>query len=169
MSRFFLFCLISVSAFSQSGKNTFSLEGVGNGVLYSVNYERLIATRDSSACWSLRIGLGTLNSDYSPGTRFVIPAEVSLIIGTGRNNFELGAGYTALLGNSIYAKDTVVLAVTDYEEAIFFRAGLRRHRIFNSRNCFARFGFTPFLYRDYYDAGRQKFQLWFGLAFGIAF
>ncbi len=91
----FLFC-ISSPAFSQSylpnnsSRNSFYLEVLGNGLLYSINYDRILKEKEKSA-WVGRIGITYAPPpDQGPG----ILAELNLLLGSSNHHFELGAGST---------------------------------------------------------------------------
>ena len=97
-----IICLLTYSSFCQgtSGKrdttikdirkNSIYLEAIGNGVLYSINYERLFP-------FSEYVGL-TTRIGFAFFSFITIPLEISGILGK-KHCFELGAGYTFILND----------------------------------------------------------------------
>jgi hypothetical protein len=76
-------------------RNAVFLELLGNGGLYSVNYERML-----SDTLALRVGFATWNSpalfyEGTPPDRFTtVPVTVSYLLGGGERKLELGGGVT---------------------------------------------------------------------------
>ena len=110
-----IICLLTYSSFCQgtSGKrnttiedirkNSIYVEGLGNGLYYSINYERLFLLGEYAG-FATRIGFATF-----PGG-IIIPLEISGILGK-KHCFEFGAGAT--------------FVSEDQEWCYFFRAGYR--------------------------------------------
>ena len=88
-------CLAQAGA-ARIARNAVYLELLGNGGLYSVNFERILY--DTLA---LRVGFATWNSpaifyDGTPPDRFMtVPVTVSYLLGGGERKLELGGGVTA--------------------------------------------------------------------------
>lgn len=144
-------------------RNAIYVEGLGAGVLYSVNYDRRI-TPD----FSVRVGF----SSWSIGTLLVLgsgelsytsfPVTASYLYGNGASHLELGLGlvpgYVSITGGGIFfGKDVTKTAGTLLGTAI---VGYRLQP--NDGGIFFRIGFTPlFTFR--------KFQPWGGLSIGASF
>ena len=108
MKRIFLlsaFVLLASLSFSQNSddtivempymKNTVYFEALGNGITYSLNYDRILAKHGKFALAG-RIG-GTYNSatnGFVP--EFAFPLEISVLYGRRNHQMEFGAGYTAV-------------------------------------------------------------------------
>lgn len=96
-----LFFLYSV-AFSQKGqslnigKNSFYTEWYGNGIYYSVNYERIYySQKDNRLHFAARLGCSTYPNVYFPHKwLYVLPLEINAIFGKREHKFELGIGHT---------------------------------------------------------------------------
>lgn len=90
-------CLAQADAapVTRVARNAVYLELLGNGGLYSVNYERIL--NDTLA---LRVGFATWNSpaifyDGTPPDRFTtVPVTMSYLLGSGERKIELGGGVT---------------------------------------------------------------------------
>jgi hypothetical protein len=88
--------------FNDMAKNTFFAELGGSGLIYSFNYDRLLAPS-----WSVRGGLSFIgfaagNSSGSAGVGLVtIPLTTSYLfnLGGSASNIELGGGITPLIGS----------------------------------------------------------------------
>ncbi|MEQ1587157.1 MAG: hypothetical protein ABL895_14815 [Cyclobacteriaceae bacterium] len=122
-------------------KNSIYLEAGGNAYAYSINCDRNF---DVSTKFKLvtRIGFGT----YLKDEPYIIPLEVTALIGKQKNFFEFGTGYT-------FADDGFLT----------FRAGYRFER---NRSLF-RVGllYFPFFTTDDTITGMP----WAGLSYGYRF
>ncbi len=128
-------------------RNTFFLELGGNGMFYSLNYDRILLNRDN---WKLS---GRVGAMYLPPlnerNRHMVggPVEISYLRGRGRHFLELGLGGTVIydtyaLSNS-RVNDLAVMAVA--------RIGYRHQK--PEGGFFYKVGFTPLLgalYNEYY-------------------
>jgi hypothetical protein len=159
-------CLAQDSAAPVSRSNALFLELLGNGGVYSVNYERM---------WNdhlgLRIGYGIWNSPIlfegtAPDQYQTVPVSVSYLLGSGERKLEFGGGVT--LGRGTFDRD-------QYDRRDFsFRSltaivGYRSHP--PGRGYLFRAGVTPFYSFDdgdeaYPDPG---FTLSAGVSFGYRF
>src|SRR5438105_4455496 len=102
ISCFIVFLFIAKNLFSQRGvdtlpfrKNQVYVEGLGNGVPYSLNYERQIGV-DKKGFTAIRIGFSKINdgTDYE----CLFPLLVTHISHrSGGNNFEFGGGFGLLI------------------------------------------------------------------------
>ena len=97
MKYLLLFCLFlltfSQKGFAQSsGYNSVYLELGGNGIIGSLNYERLIPVGDYFA-FAGRVG-GLYLPDRNENYGYMFPAEVSMLLGKNALKFEAGFGYT---------------------------------------------------------------------------
>ena len=73
-----------------SAKSTIFFEGLGNGILYTINYDRMM-----SDTWSARVGLMSLSDtdDFGDTTSLkLVPIMANKLKGAGNHKLELGAG-----------------------------------------------------------------------------
>jgi hypothetical protein len=159
-------CLAQAGA-AQSARNAVYLELLGNGGLYSVNFERIL--NDTLA---LRVGFATWNSpaifyDGTPPDRFTtVPVTVSYLLGGGERKLELGGGVT-------FGRETRDRFSSDKKSSSFSNlTGVIGYRSQPpGRGYLFRAGVTPFYSFDqgedaYPDPG---FTLSAGVSFGYRF
>ena len=90
-----IICLLTYSSYCQdTRKNSIYVEALGNGILYSINYERLFPLGEYVGLIT-RIGFAY---DFEFFSSITIPLEISGILGK-KHCFELGAGYTFILND----------------------------------------------------------------------
>jgi len=144
--------------FPQSNPNSIYLEFLGNGMLYSINYDRMVAYNFGG-----KIGLSYLSFHkglYFEGIKTVIfPISVNYFIGEGSSKLELGAGIT--LVNGTYNSWQL-----DHSWGI----------VFNFLNIGFRYQPTNggFMFRIFYSPmyvsfGSGGYHHWGGLSFGQSF
>lgn len=95
MKRFFFLLIISLVAKSldaQIAKNTVYLELLGNGALYSINYDRILLDAEKFKI-SSSIGYGSYRNENFEG----IPFEVNFLFGH-KHYFEIGTGISYIKG-----------------------------------------------------------------------
>jgi hypothetical protein len=115
-------CLMSISSYCQTPgvkqdsvvkdirKNSIFFELGGNGLLYSVNYERLIDIAEDLVI-GLRIGYSYCNMSFAIMEKYsIVPLEINLISGK-KHCFELGCGLTV-------SKRTIGKAAGSYSEPV---------------------------------------------------
>lgn len=85
---FFLFC----SNLQAQTKNAFFVELLGNGLLFSANYDIRIS---SDGKWGARAGIGYIGS-IDDGGVITIPIMANHLLGKDGKYFEVGAGITYL-------------------------------------------------------------------------
>ena len=151
-----LVIVLSDSAFSQSKPNSFYLELVGSGGLYSINYDRLFTEN-----FGLRIGFMYFDTEwllfFSDVEMFLFPTTLNYLVGTGKHKFELGAGPVFVFGNvSFFGSDPVSGSGVGWTGTIGYRYQQ------NDGGFMWRIGFTPFL------AGGELFPSG-GISFGFSF
>ncbi len=118
-----------------SKKNAVYLELLGQGLFYSVNYDRILLVGNKLAL-SGRVGLS-----YYPITSFfdahtiAIPIEFNLLVGNGLTYFEFGLGGTYMQG----------LDKPNFSKSFFasLRLGYRYQK--DEGGLMFRIGFTPLL------------------------
>lgn len=120
-------------------RNTFFLELGGNGMFYSLNYDRILLNRES---WKLA---GRVGAMYVPplggGNRQMVggPVEISYLRGRGKHFLELGLGATVVYDtyrvSSYRIRDLAMMAVA--------RIGYRYQK--PEGGFFYKVGFTPML------------------------
>jgi hypothetical protein len=155
------------SDFTQSSRNNFFFELLGNGGLYSINYERFVVDDVTS-----RIGVGVWNDPTSSGGKtslVTIPVLTSGLIGSRKSKLEIGVGFlvgrqkfTSSFGRSLnwtapIADGTGVVGYRyqPFEQGFVFRAGISCFYVFNGDRRF------PYNY--------NRFSIMPGLSFGATF
>ncbi|HQF42505.1 MAG TPA: hypothetical protein PK073_06290 [Ignavibacteriaceae bacterium] len=135
-------------------KNQLYFELGGNGIIYSLNYERLL-----TESLTLRAGIGiTPGMIFVEGTFIHIPLTVSYLIGGARSKFETGLGAVYLSGS-----DIKVFGLQAGELSAVALTGIIGYR-YTSRGGFVlRVLFTPF----YNSSAESKFFLSGGISFGF--
>ena len=151
-----LLTTVLVRAQSDLPKNHIFAEVLGNGLLYSVNYERYITEN-----LTLRAGISDWHID-SDGDMIsindhvtVFPFAVNWILGETENKTELGVGFNLFYGKDIDDGDeyssvlpTCIIGYRyQYKNGWIFRAAL-----------------TPF-----YMPKVESIMPWFGFSYGIRF
>ncbi len=134
-----------------SQTNSFQFEGLGNGILYSFNYEHVHPLKTNAI--SFRLGAG-----YTPfdGSNFItIPGSLNYIIGRGPHKLELGVG-------GVYY-DGKLYIIGDYEYHSSFGAFTNVYYRYDhpDKRMIFRIGLNP-LVSDELTAA-----LWFGVGFGV--
>lgn len=139
-----MFCTLSYgqSDFSETTRNNAYVEILGNGGIYSVNYERIVVEH-----FALRLGFGvakTVNlffSDTNDKTTIIaVPVLGSLLFGERKSKLELGAGF-------LFGHKNVKSASGNSKtgSAIFDLTGVVGYRYQPSSGGFLfRIGITPF-------------------------
>lgn len=161
-----LFSVYSIQAQEEYAKNGVYLEILGNGGVYSINYERFV-----SKDISIRAGFGSYSGESLWSAEEVsittFPLMANYFYGQGRNRLELGAGI--LLGS----KKVENQFDEDFQStSIFNLTGVVGYRYQKPQGGFIfRAGLTPFLALSggedaYPDKG---FSLSGGVSFGYSF
>ena len=111
-------CLLSMNAQGQAPeapepkKNSIYLEGLGNGIFYSLNYDHLFSMKKHPMLGvGIRIGISYGTYEYFIGSSALttLPAEAYFSYGR-KNCLELGAGFTTIFeGKYPYGLPTVRL------------------------------------------------------------
>jgi hypothetical protein len=176
MKRFFgLVCLVIALAtgslaaqernYETMKKNTVFAEALGNGGLYSLNYERLL---DDD--WSLRVGLSYLGFSGSDGLGtsvsvgvITVPITSSYLINLGGSSsyIELGGGVVPFIATATATGVSGFGGATGTTVAGTLIAGYRLQPAAGGFNF--RAGFTPL----YVIGG--NFVVWGGLGLGFTF
>lgn len=132
----FLFLFIhGNSQDAKYSKNSLFIEFLGNGGLYSINYER-----DLTSNLLCRLGIGNWSSSlYGSETSVTsIPFLVSYITGNKRSHFELGGGFLAGRFTD-YSGSASILDITGFLGYRYQTTG---------KGFLFRIGLTPFLTLD---------------------
>ena len=132
--------------------NVISVEILGSGGIYSLNYERFILNIKDTHVLSLRGGFSYVPVN-SPTVDNVVtlPVTLSYFIGRGKIKGEIGGGITA----HIVDKNDGL----EYQITPAFIAGCRI--IQPGSGSSVRIAFTPLKFKD--------FMFWFGIALGRSF
>jgi len=147
-------------------KNTFYLELVGNGVLYSLNYDRILVDQQN---WQVSGRIGGMyipGLDYNKRQMIGLPLEVSYLRGRNKHYLEVGLGFTTTYGTyrlgESRIKDLALMGVA--------RVGYRHQK--REGGLFYKVGFTPVygvVYNsrsEYKSVGDKFMSPLFGLAIG---
>ena len=136
--------------------NHLNLELGGNGLIYSLNYERLL-----SESFTLRGGIGvTPGLILVEGTFFHIPVTVSYLAGGERSKFEIGLGATYFGGT-----DAEIFGLEAGDVSLVFVTGIIGYRYTSSTGFVFRIFFSP-LYSSDTDPNLITSG---GLSFGFTF
>lgn len=151
--------------------NAVYLELLGNGILYSINYDRLLTTHRNLKI-SGRVGFSYFNIDLfdeMKGTS--IPIEFLGWNGKNKGHFEFGVG---LCSQFVEVNDVSILGPTQRTSSNgYYLTGRVGYRLQKPDGGFLfRVGFVPMILiaeRSSGDVDRTKFVPWFGLSFGYSF
>jgi len=121
-------------------RNTIFVELLGNGGIYSLNYDRILISKEK---WKLagRAGVSYFNFFDDFNTQFyAIPLEVSHLLGKGNHFLETGLGFTPL-----YKTSEGIGEININQETLFListaRLGYRYQR--KDGGFFFKAGWTP--------------------------
>jgi len=135
-------------------QNQLYLELGGNGLIYSINYERLLSEN-----FILRGGFGiTPGIIFVEGTFIHIPFTASYLIGSTTSKLELGLGATYFAG-----EDTELFGLDAGDQSLIILTGIVGYRYTSPGGFVLRVLFTP-LYNSEEDS---YFYPSFGLSFGF--
>jgi len=104
MKKQLLFSFIIMMAFlfkpefgQAQNKNAFYVEGLGNGLLFSFNYD----TRFSAdSPWGARVGFGYIGDVGGGGGIITVPVMVNHLLGKDGKYFEVGGGIVYVAGDA---------------------------------------------------------------------
>ncbi len=166
--RFFVILFYANLSFGQGdssikksaiAKNTIFVEGLGNGGLYSLNFDRIVLIKNSMKL-SGRIGLSYY---IKLKNLFTYPLEVNLMYGK-KGHIEVGIAYTPVF--TLYKKDLLKL----YDVYAF--SGIRigyRYQVLDG-GLFFRLGFIPYIHFPKFMNSRKEYPIvWMGLSVGYTF
>jgi hypothetical protein len=135
-------------------QNQLYLELAGNGLIYSINYERFL-----SEDFTIRGGFGiTPGLIFVEGTFIHIPVTASYLIGSKTSKLELGLGATYFAG-----EDTEIFGLDAGDQSLIILTGIVGYRYTSPGGFVFRVLFTP-LYNSEEDS---YFYPSFGLSFGF--
>ena len=138
-------------------RNQFYLELLGNGFIYSFNYERLLSDN-----FTVRGGLGIFPGIITDEFFFSFPLTASYLLGGGSSKFEVGLGSTFF----IFA-DPGAINFSSNNKSYLVLTGILGYRYFRSRDGFTfRITFTPFYHPE---LSPSKFIPFGGISFGYGF
>ncbi|MDH3650441.1 MAG: hypothetical protein OEQ53_12215 [Saprospiraceae bacterium] len=104
LSLILLFCIsMTTSAVQAQAKNAFYVELLGNGLLFSANYDLRIS---QDRKWGARAGIGYIGS-IDDGGVVTIPLMANHLLGKDGKYFEVGAGITYLSATADFFDDNV--------------------------------------------------------------
>lgn len=151
----FTFTTFSQTSISTK-QNQLYLELAGDGLIYSLNYERLLSEN-----FSLRAGFGiTPGIIIAEGTFIHIPFTCSYLVGSKTSKFELGLGVTYFAGS-----DVEIFGLPADDQSLIFLTGIVGYRYVGKGGFVFRIFFTP-IYNSQAD---PAFFPWAGLSFGFMF
>jgi len=111
MSMMLCVCLLHMHAQPQAEdmpgprKNSIFLEGFGNGIVYSLNYDHLFSMKKSPKIGigaRMGISIGTYQLLFGSSLMTTLPAEAYFSYGL-ENCLELGLGYTSIFEGKYFA------------------------------------------------------------------
>lgn len=151
-----LVIVLSCQTFSQSQPNSVYFEVLGNGGLYSINYDRLFTENLGG-----RIGVMYFNADwfafFNDVDIFLIPITLNYCIGTGKHKLELGAGgVIGLVNAGFFGSNPTSGSGVVWTGTI----GYRYQK--NNGGFMWRIGFTPLF-------NSKDFLPWGGISMGYSF
>jgi hypothetical protein len=142
-------------------KNTVYLELLGNGGIYSFNYDRIILTKKLFKI-SGSIGISYIPPSVRYNHTFTYPAEINFLYGK-RNYLELGIGYTLVF--NLYKED--IFKIYDIYSYPVLRISYRLQKpnggFFFTTGLLFYFAKNEFI-TDYSNYSNNK--TWIGLGFG---
>ncbi len=162
LSLVILFC---VTGFAQRRKTVF-LEGFGNGILFSGNFE-LRLKKNSNSGSGVRIGLGggTLsgvsNGNFIDIGIVTIPLGYNYLIGEKRSSFEIGAGITPIIVSANASIDNELVSGKGFTLTGFLNAGYRFQPLNNG--FFGKITWTPIA------TNQGFFPAFAGISLGFSF
>ncbi|MEM0991961.1 MAG: hypothetical protein AAF847_11330 [Bacteroidota bacterium] len=149
-----LFTVLGFQLNGQQAQNVY-VELLGNGVVYSVNYDMRLAKKDNQL--GFRSGLAIL-----PEAGYII-LQPNYLFGAKQHKFELGLGATALIttdGNTeleqVVASGALMYRFQRPDGHFLFRAGLSPT-------------FVPVDENDTFSGLARVFWIWPGVSFGYKF
>jgi len=175
-SFFFFVCSIVYSQETSSfeaSPNSVYVELIGNGIMYSVNYDRVIKTRDRMK-FSARIGFSYVDIGlFDEIEGVVVPIELLGWIGD-KGHFEFGAG---LSSQFVTLEDDSLLGGPSerYDSQAYYLTGRLGYRLQKPDGGFLfRAGFVPMVLlgennSERVSSDRPSFVPWFGFSFGYSF
>lgn len=173
-----VFCLMAVNSLQAQRKynryspkkikrvNTLFIEGGGNGVYGSVNYDRVFNFRKFAA--SFRVGAGVFPASNNQANYLypIVPIEGNVLFGKKNHFIEAGLGVSSMFVYKSLGQDTPKFLFLG-----FARIGYRMQK---DNGMFLRIGFTPIL-MDFAlnELGNSErgfgFIPWGGIAIGESF
>lgn len=150
----------------RKAENAVFLELGGNGLVYSINYERIFGDSD----FSVRVGLSYISLGASSGSA---SSKVSMLtfpvlanyygIGSRDHKLQLGAGLTFISLSGTSSNDSSFVSATGFVPAPTLAIG---YRYLPAKGGFTFFiGFTPFII----PGGGKVLFPWAGMSFGGVF
>ena len=135
-------------------KNHADVELLGNGIAYSLNYERTLSQQ-----FNVRIGINKWETD------FLVPVTVGKVFGEHKHHFELAIGNTV----NFYKSRS-----SGQREVAFIATAFAGYRYTSDKKPFVfRAGFTPwYVYEDLdsnTNSSQSNFVPWAGVSFGYLF
>ncbi len=158
-----------VGATLPSGRNAFYVEGLGSGLIWSVNYDRR-----TPGDLSVRLGLGFTSTDE--GDFFAVPLVVSKLFGTSTTSLEVGLGATYLRAGTVaVGSELSRLWGTGFKEqdappvsGLLLSGVVGLRYTVPGAGCILRLTFTPFFAGVRQDLN-FSFLPWGGASMGWAF
>jgi hypothetical protein len=130
-------------------KNSVYLEILGNGAVWSLNYDRIIYSKDKTSLF-LRAGGNEYHGSSTDELSFNIIAAAGILSGGVKNNFEASMGFTYFSGSP----DRLIVLATGY-------------RFQGSKGLCVRL--TPMYIYNTEKGDTFGNSLWFGFSIGYSF
>jgi hypothetical protein len=145
----------------RKAKNLVYLELLGNGGLYSINYERMLGNDLSARLGFSYFSVGASTGDSSAkATLVTAPLMLNYLVGGKNHKFEVGAGATMIY---VSASSSGAGMGSSAEGVGVAGTGTVGYRYSPNDGGFVfRVGYTPFF-------GKGGYQSWGGMSFGGTF
>jgi len=139
-------------------KNAVHFELLGNGLIYSLGYERIFIHKQKHKLFG-NFGFSYWKNDYD----YALSSQIGYLYGCKRK-FEFGFGYSLLL---TYEDHPYVVENPQflYDHLFFLRIGYRYQKA--EEGIFYKAAFTPFHYKD--SGFLPLIMPWIGIAIGYTF
>ncbi|MEQ8809187.1 MAG: hypothetical protein RIF36_17740 [Imperialibacter sp.] len=165
-----LFALLGGTALGQSKDESNSLyaEFLGNGIVYSLGYERVFL-RTEKDWFAVRVGLGVVPESRGNAKGLFLSLPLEIVTRGIHKNIEIGTGITPYLSNT-YVPLSVTEQLFEKETSLEFKVYARLGYVSSpgKRGLFWRAAFVPDLYDSRHN-NKKNNVIGFGLGLGKKF
>lgn len=155
-----IFTFSPTTSQAQSAKNAVYAEALGNGVLYTINYDRHFTSNVSARLGIMNFSVSASGTNSSGNASVtLVPIMANYLVGSGNHNLELGIG--PMIANASASADVGSGGFSDSGTTVFGTGTVGYRYQPNDGGFLFRIGLTP-MYMD-------SFGVWGGLSLGWAF